>query len=147
MTKLETCIRNRKTAAGIAVSEHYRGIPSSPIVGEQLVLSLCKFKSVLIYRSVVVAVLVVVVVIVVVVVVVVVVHEEEEKEKEQLRQRSNNPNLKGEEKRIRNRKTAARMSAYEGSWGIPSSPIVGNKLVVSLCKELRRRGRSPRGAI
>ena len=45
-------------------------------------------------------------------------------------------------------KTAARMRATEGTWGVPSPPIVRNKHVISLCKFVEssssRRSRSRR---
>ena len=45
-TSIELCIRNRKTAARIAASEAHWEIPSSPIVREQQMVSVCKlFKS------------------------------------------------------------------------------------------------------
>ena len=56
LDKLEKCIRHHKTAARMRPAEPNWRMPSSPVVGEKHVVSLCKLKSVLMYRRVIVVV-------------------------------------------------------------------------------------------
>ena len=95
--RLQIRLLVRKTAARIAATDQYWRLPSSPIVENKHVVSLCKLKSVLIYTWVAKPFILPLQI------------------------------FDTHEISIQNRKTAARMRASEQYWRLPSSPIVKNK--------------------
>ena len=93
-----------KTRTKIGDTERHWRLPSPPIVGEKHVVSLCKFESVLIYTWIAKPFILPLQI------------------------------FDTHKLSFRNRKTRTKLAAYERDWRLPSSPIVGEKHVVSLCK-------------
>ena len=91
--------KNRKTRTKLAASEAYWRLPSSPIVENKTVVSLCKFKSVLIYTWIAKPFILPLQI------------------------------FRTHELSFRNRKTRTKLAASEGHWRLPSSPIVKKKHV------------------